>query len=261
MSHSTETVSLRGLDIHLRKSGKGRPMLFLHGAGGVFDWLPFFGSLAEAGELWVPDHPGFGKSDDPKWIRSMADLAMYYLDFLDELGDGRGFDLIGHSIGGWLAAEIAVRNSSRVRSLTLISPAGLRQKGVPMGDVFIWNDVEAAHKMIHDENMRQRRIDAQPDEATADVMVKNRFSFAKLAWNPRLFNPDLEKWLHRVKVPAQVIWGREDGLLPAQYAPLWAEKVRARRTHVLPECGHSPMVEKGVETADLVKAFLQQEAA
>ncbi|MCL2429187.1 MAG: alpha/beta fold hydrolase [Alphaproteobacteria bacterium] len=261
MSHSTETVSLRGLNIHLRKGGQGRPLLFLHGAGGVFDWLPFFDSLAVIGELWVPDHPGFGRSDDPAWIRSIADLAMYYLDFLDAYGDERGFDLIGHSIGGWLAAEIAVRNCARVRSLTLISPAGLRVKGVPMADIFIWNDAETAHNLIYDEALRQRRLDAQPDEETADIMVKNRYSFAKHAWQPRLFNPDLEKWLHRVKAPAQIIWGQEDRLLPAQYAEVWKERVNARRVAVIPACGHSPMVEKGPEVAARINEFLREEAA
>jgi pimeloyl-ACP methyl ester carboxylesterase len=261
MSHSTQTVALRGLNIHLRKSGQGRRMLFLHGAGGIFDWLPFFDSLAQAGELWAPDHPGFGLSDDPKWIRNMGDLAMYYLDFFDAFDDGSGFDLIGHSIGGWLAAEIAVRNSANLRSVTFISPAGLRVKGIPMGDSFIWNDAEAAQNLIHDETLRQRRLQNQPDEATSDIMVKNRFSFAKLAWQPRLFNPDLEKWLHRVKVPTQIIWGQNDLLLPAQYAPHWQEKVAARACTVIPDCGHSPMIEKGAQTAELIKQFVQGVAA
>jgi pimeloyl-ACP methyl ester carboxylesterase len=261
MSYSTNKVSIRDTQVNLRKSGKGRPILFLHGAGGVLEWLPFFDRMAEIGELWVPDHPGFGKSDDPHWIKSIPDLAMYYLDFLDHIGPPEGFDVIGHSLGGWISAEMAVRNTSRIRSLTLISPVGIRLNGVPMGDVFIWNEEENARNFFYDQDLQQRRLTAQPSEETTDEMIKNKYSFAKHAWQPRLFNPDLEKWLHRVNVPTQIIWGRDDQLIPAQYADAWKTKVNASQVTIIPECGHLPTIEKGNEVAAQIKKFFAQEAA
>lgn len=258
MQCSMEKVQIRDLHINLRKAGKGRPILFLHGAGGVFEWSPFFQRLAQSGELWVPDHPGFGRSDDPAFIRNMSDLAMYYLDFMDQFGRSEGFDVVGHSIGGWLASEVAIRNTSRIRSLTLIAPAGLRVKGIPMGDVFIWNDVESAERLVHDTTMRQRKLAAETDDETTQIMIRNRYAFAKHAWHPRLFNPDLEKWLHRIDVPTQIIWGREDGLIPASYAAAWQARIAPRHITIIPECGHSPMNEKGEETADVIAAFLHE---
>ena len=101
-AHLTE-LRVRGVTINLHRAGHGPTVLFLHGAGGVPQWLPFFDMLAESYELLVPEHPGFGGSDDPPWIRSMPDLAMFYLDLLEEVGLDR-IHLIGNSLGGWLAA-------------------------------------------------------------------------------------------------------------------------------------------------------------
>ena len=119
--------------IKLHRAGSGSTVLFLHGAGGVPQWLPFFDALAERYELLVPEHPGFGGSDDPPWITSMSDLAMFYLDLVEEAGLDL-IHLIGNSLGGWLAAEILVRDRSRFRSLVQLAPAGIRVKGVPCGD-------------------------------------------------------------------------------------------------------------------------------
>ena len=101
-------LKVRDVAIKLHRAGRGPTVLFLHGAGGVPQWLPFFEALAERYELLVPEHPGFGGSDDPPWIHSMPDLAMFYLDLLEETGLDR-IHLIGNSLGGWLAAEILIR--------------------------------------------------------------------------------------------------------------------------------------------------------
>jgi pimeloyl-ACP methyl ester carboxylesterase len=123
-------LKVQDVAIKLHRAGRGPSVLFLHGAGGVPQWLPFFDVLAERYELLVPEHPGFGGSDDPPWIHSMPDLAMFYLDLVEEAGLDR-IHLIGNSLGGWLAAEILIRDRSRFRSLVQLAPAGIRVKGVP----------------------------------------------------------------------------------------------------------------------------------
>src|SRR5256884_6438837 len=115
-------LKVQDVAIKLHHAGRGPTVLFLHGAGGVPQWLPFFDALAEHYDLLVPEHPGFGGSDDPPWMRSMPDLAMFYLDLVEEAGLDR-INLIGNSLGGWLAADILLRDPAPFRSLVPLAPA------------------------------------------------------------------------------------------------------------------------------------------
>jgi len=134
---------VRDIAVRMARDGSGDPLLFLHGAGDWPEWGPFLDQLATRFDVMVPEHPGFGASDNPPWIRNVADVAMYYLDFLDAL-NAPPVHIVGHSLGGWIAAELAIRNCAQVRSLTLIALAGVRVKGVPSGDTFIWSPDELA---------------------------------------------------------------------------------------------------------------------
>ena len=122
--------------------------------------------------------------------------------------------LIGNSLGGWLAAEILIRDRSRFQSLVQLAPAGIRVKGVPCGDNFIWGPEEAVRNLYHDQAFADRILALTPSEEQMDVMLRNRFTVAKLGWQPRWFNPDLEKWLHRIKLPALIVWGDDDKIMP-----------------------------------------------
>src|ERR1700730_9734171 len=235
--------------IRLHRAGSGPKLLFLHGAGGVPQWLPFFDALADHYEVLVPEHPGFGSSDDPPWIQSMSDLEMFYLDLVDT------------SLGGWLAAEILIRDRSRFRSLTLLAPAGIRIKGVPCGDNFIWGPEEAVRNLYHDQAFADRILALRPSEADMDVMLKNRFTVAKLGWQPRWFNPDLEKWLHRIKLPALIVWGDHDKIMPPPYAALWRERLPDARLVVVNEWGHLPHIEQAPFVTGHVLDFLEGSGA
>lgn len=265
--------TVRNVRVRLFEAGddSADPLVFLHGAGGVEPWLPFFDRLAERHRVVVPEHPGFGASDDPACIRDVSDAAMYYLDFLDDLtgdgggqltgnGGGRGarkVHLVGHSLGGWIAAEVATRNCGHLRSLTLLAPAGVRIKGVPCGDNFIWSPEESARNLVHDQAFAERAIAAvaaQTDEE-ADRALVNRYASAKFGWEPRWFNPALERWLHRIQVPALVLWGAEDRLLPVDYAQVWGREVPAVTVGILKDCGHLLTVERADDVAARVLAF------
>ena len=138
---------VRDVSVRMLQSGSGPLVLFLHGANGLPQWLPFFERLATQFDVRVPEHPGYGTSDNPAWMRNVGDLAMYYLDFLDGL-DGGKVHLIGHSLGGWAAAEMATRNCARLASLTLLAPAGIRVKTLPCGDNFIWGPDEVVKASV-----------------------------------------------------------------------------------------------------------------
>jgi pimeloyl-ACP methyl ester carboxylesterase len=249
-------LKIRDVTIKLHRAGSGPKVLFLHGAGGVPLWLPFFDALSDHYEVLVPEHPGFGGSDDPPWIQSISDLAMFYLDLIEDAELDR-IHLIGNSLGGWLSAEILVRDRSRFRSVTLLAPAGIRVKGVPCGDNFIWGPEEAVRNLYHDQTFADRILALTPDEAQMDVMLRNRFTVAKLGWQPRWFNPDLEKWLHRIKLPALILWGDDDKIMPPAYAALWQERLSDAHLIVVEKCGHLPHVEHAALVARHVREFLE----
>jgi pimeloyl-ACP methyl ester carboxylesterase len=255
MPAQTTELNIRDVRVRLYRAGHGPTVLFLHGAGGVPQWLPFFDALTERYEVLVPEHPGFGLSDDPPWIRSMPDLAMFYLDLVEEMGLNR-IHLVGNSAGGWLAAEILIRDRARFQSLVQLAPAGIRVKGVPCGDIYIWGPEEAVRNLYHDQSFADRILALTPSEEQMDVMLKNRFTVAKLGWQPRLYNPDLEKWLHRIKLPALIVWGEEDKIMPSAYAALWQERLPDARLVMVEGCGHLPHVEHAARVAGQVLDFL-----
>jgi pimeloyl-ACP methyl ester carboxylesterase len=246
---------VRDVSVRMWRAGRGAPVVFLHGAAGRPPWGAFFDTLAASGDLIVPEHPGFGLSDNPAWIRNIADLAMYYLDFFDTLGLPP-VHLVGHSLGGWTAAEVAVRNPVHLKSLTLIAPAGLRVPGIPCGDNFIWSPEEAARNLYYDQAFAERVLALTPSEAEAEIMLTNRYTAAKLGWEPRWFNPALERWLHRITLPTLVLWGRDDKLMPSAYAKRWAECVPQARIELIAECGHLPHVEKADIAAQKILDFI-----
>lgn len=256
MPAQTTELKVRNVAITLHRAGHGPTVLFLHGAGGVPQWLPFFDALAERYEVLVPEHPGFGGSDDPPWIRSMADLAMFYLDLVEEARLER-IHLIGNSLGGWLAAEILIRDRARFRSLVELAPAGIRVKGVPSGDNFIWGPEEAVRNLYHDQSFADRILTLAPGEAQMDALLRNRFTVAKLGWQPRWFNPDLEKWLHRIKLPALIVWGDDDRIMPPAYAALWRDRLPDAQLVMVEGCGHLPHVEQAPLVAGHVLGFLE----
>jgi pimeloyl-ACP methyl ester carboxylesterase len=256
MPEEVDRLVTRGVSVRVHRAGAGPPVLFLHGARGWPPWLPFFERLSQDYALTIPEHPCFGGSDDPPWLRDVADLAMYYLDVLDQ-NFSRPVHIVGHSLGGWTATEMAVRNIGRIASLTLLAPAGIRVKGVPPGDNFIWSPEEAGRATFYDQALAEARLkDTPAGEAELDIDLQNRLAAVKFGWAPRWLNPDLEKWLHRITVPAQIIWGREDGLLPSAYATLWKQHLPEARVSIIEACGHSPHIEHAQRVADELLAFL-----
>lgn len=256
MPAQATTVKIRDATIKIHRAGTGQKVLFLHGAGGLAQWLPFFDALADGYELLVPEHPGFGASDDPAWIRNVPDMAMFYLELLETMGIDKAH-LVGHSLGGWIAAEILVRDRARFESLTLLASAGIRVEGVPSGDTFIWAPDEAVRNLFHNQQFAERLLALPLTEEQSDIQLKNRFTAAKLGWQPRWFDPDLERWLHRIKLPSLVVWGDDDKVMPPAYAALWQERLPDARLVMIEQCGHLPHVEKAELVSRQVREFLK----
>lgn len=254
MSHTHDFVTVRGCKTELYRGGSGEPLLFLHGAGGNAGWMPFMEDLSGDHEVIAPSHPGFGRSDMPDWLDHIGDAAWFYLELLEQL-DLSDIHVVGSSLGGWLAAEIAMRDERRFKSLTLVAAAGIQVKGVPMGDTFIWDPEERVRNLFHDQSLAEERLAATMSEEDQDIAIRNNFTTARLAWSPRFHNPELRKWADRITVPTLVLWGDDDKVFPEPYAQGWKEVLPHATVEVLKNCGHLPHLEKKDAFVAAVRAF------
>ncbi|HEY5341223.1 MAG TPA: alpha/beta hydrolase [Candidatus Aquilonibacter sp.] len=247
-------LEVRGTRIALRRIGSGEPLLFLHGPRGIDEPSPLIDRLARCFTVLAPDHPGFGQSDDADRLDTIADMAMFYLDVLDQL-DLRGVHVVGHSLGAWIALELAIRNATRLRSLTLASAAGIRVEGVPRGDMYIATPAELGRLLFHEPEHQETVARAEEDPNRIALITKNRNASAKLTWHPRLYDPHLAKWLHRITLPTLVLWGDADRVIPPAHAREFVRLIPQARSVTIPACGHMSDVECPDAFAEAVIAF------
>jgi pimeloyl-ACP methyl ester carboxylesterase len=249
------TIAVRGCNITMMRGGSGRPLLILHGASGAGAWAPYMADLAARHDVIVPEHPGFGASDTPDWLDNVPDLANFYLDFLDQY-DLTEVDLVGFSLGGWIAAELAVRNTRRLSSLTLVSAAGIHVKGIAQVDGFLRSAEQRTRDYFFDQKLAEDMIRLRLKPELEDVNLKNRTISAKLMWQPRSYDPQLRKWLHRIDVPTLLIWGANDLLFPKEYALEYQRLIPGSSVTIIPECGHIPQTEQRQALVAALEGFL-----
>jgi pimeloyl-ACP methyl ester carboxylesterase len=212
--------------------------------------------LAARHDVIVPEHPGFGVSDTPDWLDTIPDLASFYLDFLDQL-NLTGVDLVGFSLGGWIAAELAVRNTRRLNSLTLVGAAGIHVPGVAQVDTFLSNDEQRVRDLFHDPRRADAMLEQLKRPELEDIGLKNRTTTAKLIWQPRGYDPHLHKWLHRIDVPTLLIWGANDRLYPQDYAFAYQRLIPGSKVAIIPDCGHLPQDEQRQAFVAALEGFLE----
>jgi pimeloyl-ACP methyl ester carboxylesterase len=181
-------------------------------------------------------------------------MAYFYLDFL-KATQLREVHLVGNSLGGWIAAEMAVRSTDRLKTVTLASAVGIHVEGITRPDIFLMNPRQLAETIFADPELAKKRNASPPTEQEAATLMKNRFMTAKLSWQPRSHNPDLPKWLHRIDVPSLILWGDSDRLVPLAFGEEYHRLIPASRLEVLERCGHLPQVERSAEFVDRVAQF------
>jgi pimeloyl-ACP methyl ester carboxylesterase len=246
-SRSTHTVE--GTQVSVLRGGSGPPLLFLHGSDAFTDWQPFMAELAGRFDVIVPDHPGFGQSSTPPWLDTIGDLAHFYRAFIEALGL-HDVILAGHGIGGWIACELALRDTRDLRALVLVDAAGLplTEDGV---DTFMLSP-EALRKASYTDVSH-----APTDDAFLAQQPKNALMTARVAWCPRVYDPQLAKWLHRLRLPALIVWGEQDAVFPPRQAETFAAAIPGARTQLVAAAGHLPHVEQPQAFAAAVAAFIQ----
>jgi pimeloyl-ACP methyl ester carboxylesterase len=259
MTFKQSFVEIDGCRTNLRRGGSGEPLLFLHGASGAPAIMPFMEKLAQRFDVLVPEHPGYGLSDEPEWLENIHDAAYFYLDFLKKLNLEKTL-VVGSSMGGWIAMEMAVRDTSRIKSLVLVSPAGVSAPGVYPADIFLMPPEELVRSLFHDPKLAEARLAEPVTPESVDMALKNRHTTARLAWEPRLHDPHLPKWLHRIDVPVKIIWGAEDRILPVAFSAELKKLMPDAEVEVLKNVGHLPQAEKAQEFCELVFRFAQGKA-
>jgi pimeloyl-ACP methyl ester carboxylesterase len=247
-------IEVAGTKLACREAGAGASVLFLHGVAGAA-WDPLLEHLSATFRVLAPEHPGFGRTPVPDWMLSVGDVAFFYLDVLQAL-DLREVHLVGHGLGGWIAAEIAIRSTERLASLSLLAPAGVESPEAPFDDIFAWTAEEFARRHFHDAKLAQRWQQEQA-ELDIDVVLQNRTALARLAWNPRMHNPQLPYWLHRIDVPTLLVWGEDDQVVPFACHKPFKRAIAQAELLALPRSGHALPIERASEIAPRLAAFFK----
>jgi pimeloyl-ACP methyl ester carboxylesterase len=230
-------------------------VLFLHAAGGAGHWLEFHQLLARRFEVFAPDHPGFGGSDELPEVEAIDDLVYHYLDVIEQLGLDRPH-VVGASFGGWIAAELAVAAPHAIGSLVLMSAAGLRLPDHPPADLFLMSPGQLTATMFHDP---ARAAPPPANGSGIDAALaayRDMTALARFAWVPFLSNPKLERRLRRITAPTLVVWPTQDKIIPVAHGRRYAELIPDAKFTEVADCGHAMYFERPAEFADIAADFL-----
>ncbi len=248
----TNTITLQGIEVPYVRKGSGAPMLMLHGGAGPVAAMPFADRLAGSFDVIAPVHPGFAGTRIPEHFNRIDDLVFLYLDLMDAL-DLRDAVLMGFSMGGWTAAEMATMNDVRLARLILVDSVGVKVGGREdrdIADVFALPHERLAELAYHDPSMAPHPTDI-PDEQL-QVMAGNRVALGVYTWEPYMHNPKLPHRLHRVRVPTHFIWGASDGIVTVDYGRKFCTMIRGATMTVIEAAGHAPQMEQPDAFVDAV---------
>lgn len=257
----TETdIAIRGCKVHLRRAGAGEPLLFLHGAQGLADRDPGLDALSKHFDVIAPDHPGFGLSGNSDAVDDVSDLAFFYLDLLDALALER-LHVVGECLGGWLAMEMAIRSTARIKTLTLVNSAGIRVKGTPRADMFICTPDELMQLLFAANGGGDWLAQWKRRPELEDIYERNTAAAAKFTWQPRLCSLKLDRWLHRIDVPTHIVWGDADKVIPPAYGNALQNLIPGATLANIPACGHLAHIEQPTALAQEIVTFTRRTAA
>lgn len=237
-------VTLFDMKIEVERRGKGRPLVLIPGEEALEAEMPFVDELARSFEVIIPWMPGFGRSERPDWVENMDDVAYIFLDLLDKL-KLKDVILVGFSLGGWIAAEMAIKNTSRIKKLVLVDAYGIKVGGKldrDIADVWFLPAEKVLELKYVDTNHGKFDYPSMPDEKLA-IIARNRETTARLCWEPYMHHPRLRRRLHRIDVPTLVVWGEKDGIVTADYGRAYAKSIPGAKFVAIPNAAHFPHVE------------------
>ncbi len=255
-----ETIRVYGTDVIVIRGGAGRPLLVLHEELGHPGWLNWHAALARDRTLLIPLHPGWGRTPRADWITNVRDLAGFYSMFVREQGLAP-VDVIGFSLGGWVAAEMAACNPAQFRKMVLVAPAGVRPPDGEIMDVFVMMAPQQLVSTVLDPNNTPEfgnLYGGGQSPEQFEAFEEARAETARLAWMPYMHNPSLPHLLRGIaNLPTLLVWGRQDAVVPLSAGEAYERSIAGAKLVAFDRCGHRPEIEKPAEFLKEVQGFLE----
>jgi pimeloyl-ACP methyl ester carboxylesterase len=252
-------IEAAGITVELRRQGSGPPLLVIHGELGVPGWLESFARLAEHYDVVVPSLPGYGRSTRPDWVMGVHDLAAWVTWFARDLDLRMPVNVIGCSLGGWVAAEIATVAPQFFNKLVLVGAMGIKPEHGEIFDYFLEGGMTGLRRAFHRPEQAAEFMRYWGKEWTleeADLVEQQREMTCRIAWKPYMHSLTLRDLLPGVVTPTLLVWGREDAITPLECGGLYQRAIPHARLAVIEHCGHMPEMEQPTEFAQLVENFL-----
>ena len=239
-----QMITLGGVELEVDIRGNGAPLLLLTNEEQLENNSQLADRLAEKYRLVIPSPPGFGNSPRPDWLTRAEDIAYIYLDLVEHLKLADAV-IVGCSLGGWLAAEMAVADDSYIKKLVLVDAYGVKIGGPYDRDIQdLWiNTAQQVTAWTWHNPSRAHRDFTQMSEDELTIVARNKENFARLCWEPYMHNPKLKHRLHRIDAPTLVVWGDKDGIMSTDYGRAYAGLIRGAQFEVIPDAAHYPHLE------------------
>jgi pimeloyl-ACP methyl ester carboxylesterase len=254
-----QSVTVDGTNLVVESGGAGNPLLVLHDELGNPGWLKWHRALSRRRTIIIPMHPGFGRTERAEWMLSIRDMAGFYSRYLKEQGLAP-LDVIGFSLGGWIAAEMAAANPGQFRKMVLVAPAGIRPPRGEILDVFQLMAPQQLLAGVLDPASTPEFSElygGAPTPEQFEMFEEARAHTARLAWTPYLHNPTLPHLLSiAAGLPTLIVWGEQDAVVPPSAGEAYRDAIKGARLVKFSNCGHRPEIEKSTEFIREVESFL-----
>lgn len=240
--------------VEVFEGGSGEDLLFLHGAGGLLPEDPFLEALSASYHVVAPVLPGYGESEGEDALGNMLEFTLHQFDVMAEMGVESPI-VVGHSMGGMIAAEMAAINTQTIQRLALICPAGLWLDDVEIADLYALLPYEMPALLFHNAEAGAAMMTGGGDPNDPDFLVNYMVNRAKtLGQASKILFPipdrGLADRLYRVTAKTEIIWGESDGLIPPAYGKAFHEKIAGSNLTVVKEASHMVLYEQMPQVLD-----------
>jgi 2-hydroxy-6-oxonona-2,4-dienedioate hydrolase len=246
-----------------------RHILFIHGLGSSADrWLDIPDAISMYYHTIAIDLIGFGGSDKPKDVNyTIEQFSEFILEFIEKIGlsgDDRKITLVGHSLGGYIAVDFAIRNKGLIEKLVLLDSSGFLKGPTPLLEQYL----NAAKYPSYDSvrNVFEQMV-AQPWKVLPvfiNIFITRinspgaKYPFESAYQNSTTTQIDLSRLESIEDIPTLIIWGKSDNLIPIEYSEPFKQVFKNYRVEMIEDAGHAPFAEKPAIICEILHSFLSQ---